>query len=57
MQGVSFIREKQVIEKILKRLELWDQKVRPPPKVNASPRTFEYHINYTNNRVSIIPAA
>ena len=56
MQGISFIREKQVIEKNLKRLELWDQKARPPSKANASPMTFEYHIDYTDFKVSTIPA-
>jgi len=57
MQGISFIEENQVIEKILKRLELWGQKARPPPKANASPRAFEYHIDYMDSKASTIPAS
>jgi hypothetical protein len=35
MRILAFIEDKEVIEKILKHLSLWDSKVRPPPKVKA----------------------
>ncbi|MCG7851069.1 MAG: hypothetical protein MIO92_00950 [Methanosarcinaceae archaeon] len=43
MQEISFIEEEQVIEMILKRLELREQEARPPPKANAQPKALEYH--------------
>ena len=33
MKIISFIEDREVIEKLLKRLSLWEVKVRPPPKV------------------------
>jgi hypothetical protein len=53
MQGISFVAEELVIEKILRRLELWDQKARPPPKANAPPRAPEYHIDSTDSQVPV----
>ena len=35
MKIISFIEDREVIEKLLKRLSLWEVKVRPPPKVKA----------------------
>jgi len=35
MRILAFIEDDQVIEKILKHLELWEVKARPPPKTNA----------------------
>ena len=47
------IEDKQVIEKILKPLGLWDQKGRPPPKANTPPMAPEYHIDYTDFQVPV----
>jgi hypothetical protein len=35
MRILAFIEDEEGIEKILKRLGLWDLKVRPPPKGKA----------------------
>jgi len=40
MRILAFIEDKEVIEKILKHLGLWDLKVRPPPKVKAASVTI-----------------
>ena len=53
MRILAFIEDKQVIEKILKHLGLWDQKARPPPKTNASPMAPGYHIDYTDSQVPV----
>ena len=37
MRIISFIEDFDVIRKILKHLDLWDVKSRPPPKANAPP--------------------
>ena len=37
MKLLSCIEDEQVIEKILKRLGLWEKKARPPPKTRAAP--------------------
>jgi len=38
-----------VIEKILKHLELWEVKVRPPPKVKAA--SVSISIDYSDSQV------
>jgi len=38
MRIISFIEDSDVIRKILKHLNLWDVKARPPPKVSVYPR-------------------
>ena len=37
MRVISFIEDEQVIRKILKHLDLWDAKRKPPPRANAPP--------------------
>ena len=34
MKIISFIEEEQLVKKILKHLDLWDVKHRPPPRTN-----------------------
>jgi hypothetical protein len=47
MRILAFIEDKEVIEKILQHLGLWDLKVRPPPKTKAPsltiPSTIQIH--------------
>ena len=47
------IEDENVIKKILKHLELWDQKARPPPKANTLPMAQEYNIDYTDSQVPV----
>jgi hypothetical protein len=37
MKILSFIEDPEIIKKILKHLDLWDVKPRPPPKANDLP--------------------
>ena len=37
MKIISFIEEEQLVKKILKHLDLWDVKHRPPPRTNSPP--------------------
>ena len=45
MKIFSFIKDYEIIKKILKHLGLWDSKQRLPPKANALPSTV--HIDYS----------
>ena len=50
MRIISFIEDEVVIKKILKYLDLWDIKARPPLKrANAPP--VECHIDYSDSQV------
>ena len=40
MRVVAFIEDEQVVRKILKHLDLWDDKRKPEPRANAPPRIF-----------------
>ena len=51
MRVISVIEDSEIVKKILKHLGLWDQKARPPPKVNSPPMTPEYHIDYTDSQL------
>ena len=51
MKVISVIENEEIIKKILKHLGLWDQKARPPPKVNSPPMTPEYHIDSTDSQL------
>ena len=51
MRVISVIEDEEVIKKILKHLGLWDQKVRPPPKVTGPQRTPEYSIDYSTSQL------
>ena len=51
MRILAFIEDEQVIKKILKHLDLWDIKARPPLKrANAPP--VECHIDYPDSQVT-----
>jgi hypothetical protein len=49
MKILSFIEDEQVIEKILKHLDLWEMKARPPPKANGPP--LNVHIDYSDSQL------
>jgi hypothetical protein len=51
MRIISFIEEEEVIKKILKHLDLWDKKARPPPKANPPPIPSAYHVDYTDSQL------
>jgi len=53
MRIIAFIEDDEVIKKILKHLDLWDKKARPPPKANSPPMTSEYHIDYTDSQLPV----
>ena len=51
MGVLSFIEDPEIIKKILKHLDLWDVKPRPPPKATGSPKTAEYSIDYATSQL------
>ncbi len=51
MKVISVIENEDVIKKILKHLDLWDRKARPPPKVALLPKTSEYTIDYSSSQL------
>jgi hypothetical protein len=53
MKVISVIEDSEIVKKILKHLGLWDQKARPPPKVNSPPITPECHIDYRDSQVPV----
>ena len=53
MKVISVIEDSEIVKKILKHLELWDQKARLPPKANSPPITPEYHIDYTDSQLPV----
>jgi hypothetical protein len=50
MRILAFIKDEEVIEKILKHLGLWDLKVGPPPKVEAPPMRIQ--LDYSDSQIS-----
>ena len=54
MKVISVIEDEEIIKKILKHLELWDRKARPPPKPTGPPKVPEYSIDYS---ISQLPAS
>ena len=40
MKIIAFIKQAEIIEKILKHLGLWHVKTRPPPKIHSPPEDF-----------------
>jgi len=59
MRIIAFIEAPEVIEKILKHLELWDinppelwrVKARPPPKITVS--LSDVHIDYSDSQIPL----
>ena len=49
MRIISFIENEEVIKKILKHLDLWKIKARPPPKANRPQPNV--HIDYSDSQV------
>ncbi len=49
MSILAFIKDEEVVEKILKHLGLWDRKARPPPKANAP--SSDIHIDCSDSQV------
>jgi hypothetical protein len=48
---ISFIKDQEVIEKILKHLGLWLVKPKVPPRANAPPKQLE--IDYADSQVAL----
>ncbi|MCK4784230.1 MAG: hypothetical protein KAV87_10805 [Desulfobacteraceae bacterium] len=44
MRIIAFIEDPEVIKKILKHLDLWNLKARPPPRADAPPNNIEPHL-------------
>jgi hypothetical protein len=49
MKIISFIEDKEVIEKILKHLGLWDVKARTPPKMKVL--IWRSQMDYSDSRI------
>jgi hypothetical protein len=49
MKVIAVIEDAQIIKKILNHLDLWDLKVRPPPKAKAPSPNI--HIDYSNSQL------
>ncbi len=48
---ISFVEDPEVIKKILKHLDLWNLKARPPPRANAPPNNIEPHLDYSDSQL------
>ena len=51
MKILSFIEYLEIIKKILKHLDLWDLKARPPPKANPPHQPGEHRIDYSDSQL------
>jgi hypothetical protein len=51
MKVISVIEDEEVIKKILKHLNLWDVKARPPPRDTGPPKIIEYGIDYSTSKL------
>jgi hypothetical protein len=51
MKVISIIEDEDVIKKILKHLNLWDVKTRPPPKAIGPPKPIEYICDYSTSQL------
>lgn len=49
MAIISFIEDPEIIKKILKHLDLWDLKARPPPK--AKTPSPDIYIDYSDSQL------
>jgi hypothetical protein len=48
---ISFIEDKEIIKKILKHLNLWDRKARPPAKMKHSSQEARIFIDYSESQL------
>jgi hypothetical protein len=53
MKVISVIEDEDVIKKILKHLDLWNVKPRPPPKATGSPKLPQYSIDYSTSQIPV----
>ena len=51
MRIIAFIEDPVVIKKILKHLDLWNLKARPPPRADAPPNNIEPHLDYSDSQL------
>ena len=51
MRIIAFIEDPEVIKKILKHLDLWNLKARPPPRADAPPNNIEPHLDYSDSQL------
>ncbi len=51
MKVISVIEDEDVIKKILKHLNLWDIKTRPPPKATGPPKPPKYTFDYSTSQI------
>ena len=51
MRVISVIEDEEVIEEILKNLDLWETKARPPPKVTVPP--LNLRIDYSDSQLPL----
>ena len=51
MRIISFIEDPEVIKKILKHLDLWKLKARPPPRGNTPSNNIEHHLDYSDSQL------
>jgi len=51
MRIIAFIEDPEVIKKILKHLDLWNLKSRPPPRADAPPNNIELHLDYSDSQL------
>ena len=49
MRIISFIDDTEIVKKILKHLELWEIRQRPPPRAKAPP--LNIHVDYTDSQI------
>jgi hypothetical protein len=53
MKVISVIEDEEVIRKILKHLDLWETKERPPPKATGPPKLADYVIDESISQLPV----
>ena len=53
MKVISVLEDKRIVKKILKHLDLWDRKARPPPKATGSSKIPDYSIDYSTSQLPV----
>jgi hypothetical protein len=51
MKVISIIEDEEVVKKILKHLDLWDVKERPPPKTEGPLKPVKYTFDYSTSQL------